>query len=138
MKNILRYTSIVLLFVAANTFGQDNNLDALSKLFSQSNPSGTARIQALGGNHAALGADVSSASGNPAGLGFYTRSEFSFTPAFQSTSNGSAYITSNKTTGNSDNFNIANIGVVFGGQQPTYREGWRGNFAITYSRQNTL
>ena len=138
MKNILRYTSIVLLFVAANTFGQDNNLDALSKLFSQSNPSGTARFQALGGNHAALGADVSSASGNPAGLGFYTRSEFSFTPAFQSTSNGSTYITSNKTTGNSDNFNIANIGVVFGGQQPAYREGWRGNFAITYSRQNTF
>jgi hypothetical protein len=138
MKNVLRYSVIIILFTSVNIFGQDNNLDALSKLFSQSAPTGTARMQALGGNHAALGADVSSASGNPAGLGFYTRSEFSFTPAFQNASNSSSYITAGKTTGNSDNFNIANIGVVFGGQQPSYREGWRGNFAVTYSRQNTF
>jgi hypothetical protein len=70
---------------------QDNNYDALAKMFSTTAPTGTARFQALGGNHSALGADVSSASGNPAGLGFYTRSEFSFTPTYQSISNSSLY-----------------------------------------------
>ncbi len=138
MSKSIQFTTMFLLIISIKTFGQDNNLDALSKLFSQSVPTGSARIQALGGNHSALGADVSSASGNPAGLGFYTRSEFSFTPAFQSTSNSTAYIATNKTTASKDNFNIANIGVVFGGQEPSYRDGWRGNFAITYSRQNTF
>lgn len=138
MRKSIQFTIVFLLMISVKTFGQDNNLDALSKLFSQSVPTGSARIQALGGNHSALGADVSSASGNPAGLGFYTRSEFSFTPAFQSLTNSTAYITNSSTSASKDNFNIANIGVVFGGSEPTYRDGWRGNFAITYSRQNAF
>ena len=125
----------ILSIVSANA--QDNNFDALAKLFSQTAPTGSARFQALGGTHAALGADISSAIGNPAGLGFYTRSEFNFTPAYQSTSNTSNYINVN-TKANETNFNIANIGVVFGGSQPQYKEGWRGSWSINYSRQNTF
>jgi hypothetical protein len=119
---------------------QDNNYDALAKMFSTTAPTGTARFQALGGNHSALGADVSSASGNPAGLGFYTRSEFSFTPTYQSISNSSLYGREGSPTVKSDvnNFNIGNIGVVFGGGEPSYRDGWRGSFGITYSRQNSF
>lgn len=115
---------------------QDNNFDALAKLFGQTAPTGSARFQALGGNHAALGADISSAAGNPAGLGFYTRSEFNFTPSFQNTSNTSSYLGTN-TNSNVGNFNIANIGVVFGGTQPQYKEEWRGSWSINYSRQNS-
>jgi hypothetical protein len=42
----------------------------LAKQFSTSYSSGTARMQALGGANTALGADLSSITGNPAGLGF--------------------------------------------------------------------
>jgi hypothetical protein len=139
MKISFGFFAIVLIFASFQVVGQDNNYDALAKMFSTTGPTGTARFQALGGSHSALGADVSSASGNPAGLGFYTRSEFSFTPAFQSISNNSLYARESSPTVKSDvnNFNIANIGVVFG-SEPTYRDGWRGTFGITYSRQNSF
>lgn len=50
-------------------------------LFSRTQPAGSARIQALGGTQIALGGDYSSALSNPAGLGMFNRSEFTFTPA---------------------------------------------------------
>lgn len=50
-------------------------------LFSRTQPGGSARIQALGGAQVALGGDYSSALSNPAGLGMFNRSEFTFTPA---------------------------------------------------------
>jgi hypothetical protein len=50
-------------------------------LFSRTRPGGSARIQALGGAQIALGGDFSSALSNPAGLGMYNRSEFTFSPA---------------------------------------------------------
>ena len=140
MKISLSFFAIFLTLSSLQVAAQDNSYEALAKMFSQPTTTGSARFQAIGGNHSALGADVSSAAGNPAGLGFFTRSEFSFTPAYQSISNSSIYaIEPNRTTNsNVNNFNIANIGVVFGGSEPTYREGWRGSFAISYSRQNTL
>jgi hypothetical protein len=139
MKISFGFFATFLALLSFQVVGQDNNYDALAKMFSTTAPTGTARFQALGGNHAALGADVSSASGNPAGLGFYTRSEFSFTPSFQNMSNSSLYGRENSPTVRSDvnNFNIANIGVIFG-SEPNYRDGWRGSFGITYSRQNSF
>jgi hypothetical protein len=139
MKISFGFFVTFLALVSFQVIGQDSNYDALAKMFSTTAPTGTARFQALGGNHSALGADVSSASGNPAGLGFYTRSEFSFTPSFQNISNSSLYGRENSPTVKSDvnNFNIANIGVIFG-SEPNYRDGWRGSFGITYSRQNSF
>ncbi len=140
MKISIGFFAIFLTFASLQAVAQDNSYEAMAKMFSQPTVTGSARFQAIGGNHSALGADVSSAVGNPAGLGFYTRSEFSFTPAFQSISNKSIYAVEPNRTNSSDvnNFNIANIGVVFGGGEPSYRDGWRGSFAISYSRQNTL
>ncbi len=140
MKISIGFFAIFLTLFSLEAMAQDNSYEALAKMFSQPTTTGSARFQAIGGNHSALGADVSSAAGNPAGLGFYTRSEFSFTPAYQSINNSSIYaVEPNRTTNsNVNNFNIANIGVVFGGGEPAYREGWRGSFAISYSRQNTL
>lgn len=140
MKISFSFFAIILLFSCLQATAQDNNYDALAKMFSTISPTGTARFQAIGGNHSALGGDVSSASGNPAGLGFYTRSEFSFTPTFQSINNSSLYGREGSPTVKSDvnNFNIGNIGVIFGGGEPSYREGWRGTFGITYSRQNSF
>ena len=47
--------------------------------FSQFGSTGSARISALGGSGNALGGDISNIHNNPAGLGFYQNSEFSFT-----------------------------------------------------------
>lgn len=139
MKDIRKVllASLMINSISAS-FAQDNNYDALSRLFSQTAPSGSARFQALGGSHSALGADISSNSSNPAGLGFYTRSEFSISPSFQINSNASSYIDTKKTNANTDNFNIANIGIVFGGQEPRYKDSWRGSWSISYNRQSSL
>src|SRR5689334_8367256 len=49
-------------------------------LFSRTQAAGSARIQGMGGAQTALGGDYSSALSNPAGLGMYNRSEFTFSP----------------------------------------------------------
>ena len=59
--------------------------------YSQSKTSGSARMQGLGGGYSALGGDATNAYSNPAGLGFYNRSELSITPVFSSLSTSSLY-----------------------------------------------
>ena len=84
-KNI--YHSLVQSFLAGIIivgFGSmasaQNEEDALR--YSLTKLSGTARYTAMGGAFTALGGDLSSVSLNPAAIGVYRRSEFSFTPAF--------------------------------------------------------
>lgn len=54
-----------------------NDADLLR--FSMTNPIGTSRFNAMGGAFGALGANFSSLSTNPAGIGLYTRHEISLT-----------------------------------------------------------
>jgi hypothetical protein len=63
----------------------------LGKQFSTSYSTGTARMQALGGASSALGADLSALTGNPAGLGFYTRSEVNMSLAYTGIQTKSSY-----------------------------------------------
>ncbi|MFH1118993.1 MAG: hypothetical protein V1775_04165 [Bacteroidota bacterium] len=56
-----------------------NEVDALR--YSRLNNSGTARFVAMGGAFGALGADFTSLSYNPAGIGLYKSSEISITPS---------------------------------------------------------
>ncbi|MCC5930292.1 MAG: hypothetical protein JJU28_13670 [Cyclobacteriaceae bacterium] len=109
--------------------------DELSLLFSQINYTGSARIQGMGGAQVALGGDISSALSNPAGLGFYNRSEFSFTPSVNTLNNRSTYL-GNQTNDMRTRFNIDNLGVVFNRTRPDHKPGaWRGgSFAISYSK----
>lgn len=65
----------------------------------------TARSSAMGGAFTSLGADLSSMSINPAGLGMYRSSEFSITPEF-----GSSY---DKYNNNRLHFAINNLGFAF-------------------------
>ena len=64
--------------------------DAL--LFSNTSVNGTARFQGMGGAQTALGADISSISGNPAGLGFFRKSEWSITPSIGFSNTQSNYL----------------------------------------------
>ncbi|MDJ1492838.1 hypothetical protein QNI19_07830 [Cytophagaceae bacterium DM2B3-1] len=107
--------------------------DALQ--FSQSQPFGTTRFQSMGGVNTALGADISSISGNPAGLGFYRKSDFSITPSLNFTNNKSTFIGRQLSDGTTF-FNVPNFGIVFSGaKKDTDNSLWRGgSFGISYNR----
>ncbi|MTI22263.1 hypothetical protein E1176_14625 [Fulvivirga sp. RKSG066] len=102
---------------------------------SQTSPGGSARIRGLGQAQTALGGDISNASSNPAGLGFFNRSEFSFTPNFNYSNSQTDYL--NRTTNDGKlNFNFANMGVVLNSTKSDVVDSkWRGgNFAISLNR----
>ena len=72
---------------------------------------GTARAMGMGGAFTSLGADLTSMSLNPAGLGMYRSSEFSFTPLV-SVSHASTDGTATWQNNNKTRFAFANIGVA--------------------------
>lgn len=78
---------------------------------SQTSPGGTARILGLGEAQTALGGDISAASSNPAGLGFFNKSVFSFTPSFNYLNASSTYQGTEISEGRL-NFNFGNLGAV--------------------------
>ena len=94
--------------VASGSFGYYQ--EAL--LFSRTTPGGTGRIQAIGGAQVALGGDISSAYSNPAGLGFFNKSEFTFTPSVNFQDSESDFLNS-KTQNFKNKFNFNNLGIVF-------------------------
>ena len=83
-------------------------------LFSRTNPGGSARIQAMGGAQVSLGGDYSSAFSNPAGLGMYNHSEFTFSLGVNSSNTSSIYNNATTTTASTSNFlPITGISLVF-------------------------
>jgi hypothetical protein len=122
----------ILLLITYSSMAQSYVEEAL--LFSQTRPGGSARIQSIGGAQIALGGDYSSALSNPAGLGMYNRSEFTFTPAV------SGYTTKTNYLGNDDKdgktvLNIPGISIVIHGSKD--KGGFLGgSFALTMSRIN--
>ncbi|GAB4319442.1 MAG: hemin receptor [Bacteroidales bacterium] len=91
------------------TGSAQNEFDALR--YSMTQFGGTARNVAMAGSFGSLGADFSTLSTNPAGIGLYRKSEISFTPSFYTGSVRSDYLGS----GSDDiqyNFNMGNAGFV--------------------------
>ncbi len=109
-------------------------LDALR--FAQTRQGGSARIQAMAGTQLALGGDLSSALSNPAGLGFYNRSEVSITPALRFMNSRSTYL--NEITDDSKtNFNIAHAGIAMYNEPGSSGGSFKGGtFALTLTRIN--
>ena len=138
MKESRKYgvflSSFISVFFALPAFAQYAG-DAFR--YSEINQTGTARFQGLGGNHAALGGDASTISGNPAGLGFYNRSEFSISPAVTNVNTDSRYIDRSTTVGKT-NFNIPNASLVIS-SKPGFQRKWkRTSLGISYSRQQSF
>lgn len=76
---------------------------------------GTARSMAMGNAFTALGADMVSASLNPAGIGMYVNNDFSFTPMVQfarSKTPGTDPFNSDDFSNNSNRFGFSSIGGV--------------------------
>ena len=72
---------------------------------------GTARVMGMGGAFTSLGADLTSMSLNPAGLGMYRSNEFSFTPLVN-VSHASTDGTATWQNNNKTRFAFGNIGVA--------------------------
>jgi hypothetical protein len=110
------------------------NYSETALLFSRTKPGGSARIQALGGSQIALGGDYSSALSNPAGLGMFNRSEFTFSTALSSHTTSANY----RSLENDDNrtvFNIPGISLVW--HNPKDNGAFLGgSFSISLSRIN--
>jgi long-subunit fatty acid transport protein len=108
--------------------------DALK--FSAAAPAGTTRGQSVGGALGALGGEVSSIYVNPASLGFFRTSDFSFTVGLQSVSNKGTYL---GTTG-SDNKTvpmISNVTMIFGGKRKKPDSKWQNfSFGMGINRTN--
>lgn len=94
---------------------------------------GTARTQAMGGAFTALGGDISNTYINPAGLGFYNRSEFSGSFNFLGNNTTTTYINSQQSTKRSP-LDLGQLGVVFS-KPGTGTRVKRGSFGVSY---NTL
>ncbi|WP_259014845.1 OmpP1/FadL family transporter [Emticicia fluvialis] len=104
--------------------------------FSETKISGSARMQGLGGGYVSLGADATNNYTNPAGLGFYNRSELSITPVLNSINTSSVYA-GEQFGRSSTSPNIGQLGLVFSSGGVGTRKK-RSAFAITYSRQNSF
>ncbi|GAA4379159.1 hypothetical protein [Hymenobacter koreensis] len=129
------YFALALLGLASHAFAQ-SEADALR--FSRTQFGGSARTQAIGGATTALGADVGNLSGNPAGLGLFQRSEFTFTPGFG--------LANTKTSGlgtsvsdERNSLHVANLAVVLANRLPDddHTSDWRsGALGIGFTRTN--
>lgn len=124
-----------LLLTAALSYGQYAS-DAFR--YAEQPINGTARFQGLGGNHVALGGDASSATGNPAGIGFYNRSEFSISPSLRLVNADASYAGTN-TNAQKAFPAIAQAALIFAGSSQSDSRAWRRtSLAITYSQQANL
>ena len=138
MKVKYLLTAVAIVVLAQNSFAQYSR-DA--ELFSTGQTGSTSRIKAIGNAQTAVGGDLSSISGNPAGIGFFTHSEAAFTPEFNSLSVKSTYF-GTATTANSSNLNFNNASAVFYSRLNTPRgsdktQGWLSlNFGVSFNRKN--
>jgi len=129
MKKILIISAIIL--TAAYPALSQTSTDALR--YSRIDIGGTARYMGLSGAFGALGADFTTASTNPAGLGLYKSSEFIITPAVHLGNVESTY-KGTWASGQRSNFYLGNIGFVMASKRKSGGSGV--TFATGLNRLN--
>ena len=116
--------------VNAQIYSYSNLAKSFSTAYSTSSP----RMQAMGGVHSTLGADISSISGNPAGLGFYNRSEVAVGIGYVSSTTESNYLSESSSKSNSF-VQLPIFGLVLGSPAELSASQWHGSFGIGFTRQ---
>lgn len=126
-----KYSFIALMSAVSLTVSAQAEFDALR--YSQSDITGTARYVSMSGAFGALGGDMSAISLNPAGIGVYRSSEFSFSPSYQQDKANTNYEGS---LGEASSIKLLMNGVGYVGSFRTYDESAISNFnfGITYNR----
>jgi len=122
-------------FFSYSQYGYYNDAIRFGQTFS----GGSARFQSFGSVQTSLGGDVTSISGNPAGLGFFKSNTFSFT-ANSSSLNASSLFQNEVSKSSSSNFGFDNLGFVFSIGNKSIDQGCLDcvnfNFGIGYNRIN--
>ena len=138
----IKYLLSVIAIVAftKNSFAQYSQ-DAIR--FSGGQTGSTSRIKAICNAGTAIGGDLSSVSGNPAGLGFFTKSELSVTPEYNQIKVNSAYQntfgTDSKTTGNLNHAAFVIYQQLARPRGADKTKGWLSfNYGGGYSRTNNF
>ena len=112
-------TFILISFFSISSFGQ-NESDVFR--YSKTYHSGSARFEAMGGAFGAIGADVSAVQINPAGMGRFSNSQFSF--SLGPTIASSTGVFENETTkDNRTSFSIPSFGLVITNDASTKNSG---------------
>jgi len=138
MKRYLLMFAVAMVATAGNTYAQYEG-DALR--FSQTNYGSSTRFKGMGGAQIGVGGDISSLNGNPAGLGLFTKSEFSLTPEFNQSQIGANYL-GQQTNTSKDKLNLNQIGAVF--YTPVFKQQGQDTkkglisfvFGLGYARNN--
>lgn len=135
MKTSLLAGLAVLLW-SASSQAQIRSYPMMAKWISGPSQGQTARMAGLGGNFQAIGADPSNITGNPAGLGYYQRSELSLSAGFTQTQVNAQYL------GQSNNQDqqrlwLPNANLILAGE-PSRTGEWLGSFGVAYARQQWL
>ncbi|MBP8067415.1 MAG: hypothetical protein KAY27_02515 [Pedobacter sp.] len=138
MNKIFKLVLVAIVAITSTSYAQYAS-DALR--FSQTNYGSTARFKALGNAQIGVGGDMSSLGANPAGLGLFTRSEFSLTPEFNQTGTNATFLNQNMNTTKSQ-LNVNQLGAVF--FSPTYKRKGEDTksglvsmvFGLGYNRNN--
>jgi len=128
--------SLAAIVVATGQTYAQYSSDALR--FSQTPFGSTARFKAIGAQ-TGVGGDLSSVGGNPAGIGLFTRSEFSITPEFNSFISDAQYL-GQRNLGRKDQMSLAHAAVVWNSTVTKPKgapldKGWISfNFGLGYNR----
>jgi hypothetical protein len=108
MKKFIQLLVVAIVGTTGNIYAQNGIYAGDALRFSRTDYGSSARFKGLGNAQISLGGDISSIGGNPAGLGMFTRSEFSFTPEFNGIQSNASFLGQDtKTTKNKLNLNQA-------------------------------
>lgn len=126
--------SVILLFTVISVSAQTYPESAL--LFGRTRPAGSARVLGFGGAQTAIGGDYSAGQSNPAGLGLYNRSEFTFSLGYTDNLTSSLH-NGNETNSSRGVFNIP--GLSYTHHMPYENDGkgfLGGSLSISMTRTN--
>jgi hypothetical protein len=92
MKKFIQLMVVAIVGTTGNIYAQSGVYAGDALRFSRTDYGSSARFKGLGNAQISLGGDISSIGGNPAGLGMFTRSEFSVSPEFSNIQAKSKYL----------------------------------------------
>lgn len=118
MKKFTKMLMVAMVATTGTTYAQFGQYVGDAIRISNGNYGSSARFKGMGNAQIGVGGDMSSLSGNPAGLGLFTRSEFSFTPEFNGSTTKSDYL-GDRTSASGNKMNVNQAGVVW--YNPTFK-----------------
>jgi len=112
MKKFIQLLVVAIVGTTGNIYAQSGTYAGDALRFSRTDYGSSSRFKGLGGAQISLGGDISSIGGNPAGLGMFTRSEFSLTPEFNNVSSKASYL-GQQTKDSKNQLNLNQAAVVW-------------------------